>query len=214
MTVLRLKADAERPDPALLRRLANVLETGGVVVVPTETVYGVAARLDRPAAIRRLRTVKRRPDGKPLQVLVADVAQAVRLALEWPPAAVRLAESFWPGPLTVVVPAAAAVPDGVVAPDGTVGLRCPGPPALRQLLELSGPVAASSANLAGEPPATDCDGALAVLSAVDAALDTGPAVGGVPSTVVAITGDGWRILRQGALDETSLRATLEVHGGG
>lgn len=187
-------------DEAGLAAAAQALAAGEPVLVPTETVYGIAARIDRPTAIAALLRAKGRPDGKPLQVLVDGVESALDLALEPPPAARRLAEAFWPGPLTLVVAALSGIPIEVVAGDGSIGLRCPDHADLRRLLARTGPLAASSANLAGEPPATDYGAAVAALGAsVGVAADGGPCRGGVPSTVVRVRPDGAEVLRQGAL---------------
>ncbi len=188
-----------------LAQLAAVLDAGGVALVPTETVYGVVARLDSVAGVAALREAKRRDADKPLQVLVADSRTARALACRWPEAAERLALAFWPGPLTLVVPAAAAVPPAVRAADGTVGLRCPDHALMRQILALTGPLAASSANLAGEPPAVTNQAAVAALGGAAAvAVDAGGLVAGVPSTVVRVTGEGLEVLREGALSRAEV----------
>lgn len=191
-----------RPDEPWLEPLLAALAADALVLVPTETVYGVAARAESPAALEALRAAKGREADKPLQLLVPSPAAARALAASWPPAAARLAERWWPGPLTLVVPAADHLPAGRAAADGTVGLRCPDHPLALALLAATGPLAASSANLAGEAPATDCAAAVAALGEFAAcALDDGPVRGGVPSTVVRVTDAGVAVLRAGALAE-------------
>jgi release factor glutamine methyltransferase len=183
------------------------LEAGELILFPTETVYGIGARCDRPAAIARLYAAKGRDAGKPLQILVADASTARRLAADWPPMAEALAARFWPGPLTLVVPASEAVPADLRAADGTVGLRCPDLPLLTRLLAAAGPLAASSANRAGQPPATTRAEAVACLGdAAAVALDGGTAREGVASTVVRLGAAGVEILRQGALSAADIEA--------
>src|SRR5215213_6820694 len=123
MNVLRV--DPASPDPAVLQRAAAVLRDGGLVAFPTETVYGLGAHALDPAAIERIYQAKGRPAYNPLIVHVASVGQARGLSSAWPAAADWLAERFWPGPLTLVVPKAAAVPDAVSAGLATVGVRVP-----------------------------------------------------------------------------------------
>jgi L-threonylcarbamoyladenylate synthase len=191
--------------PAALEALA----AGRLILFPTETVYGVGARCDRPAAVAALRAAKGRAEDKPLQVLVPCAAAAAGLA-RFNRLAAALAARFWPGPLTLVLPAESAAPAELVTAAGTIGLRCPQHAGLARLLAGSGPLAASSANLAGQPPATTCAAATAALgSAVALALDGGPASLGQASTVVAIEGDGWRMLRPGALTAAQLAEAVD-----
>lgn len=198
-------------DEAGLAAAARALAAGEPVLVPTETVYGIACRIDRPTAIAALLAAKGRPDGKPLQVLVDGAQSALDLALEPPAAARRLAEALWPGPLTLVLAARPGTPAEVVAADGTIGLRCPDHADLRRLLARTGPLAASSANLAGEPPATNCEAAVAALgAAVGLAADGGPCRGGVPSTVVRVRDEEIDVLRQGAVSAAEIE---RVAGG-
>ncbi len=193
-------------DEATWATIGAALAQDGLLLVPTETVYGVAASALRPAAVARLQRLKGRESGKPLQLLVASPAAGRALAGEWPVEAQRLADAGWPGPLTLVVPAGPAVPREVVAADGTVGLRCPDHARLRELLARFGPLAASSANLPGEPPALDGAAAVAAVGQqVALALDGGAVAGGQPSTVVAVGAGGPRVLRLGAWSEEEVR---------
>ncbi|MBI5831855.1 MAG: threonylcarbamoyl-AMP synthase [Armatimonadetes bacterium] len=191
---------------------ASILAEGGLLLFPTETVYGIGARWDRADAVSAVYLAKGRPADKPLQVLVGSAAAARFMAAAQAPAFERLASAFWPGALTIVVPAAPGLPREVLAADGTVGLRCPNHAGLRALLQVSGPLAASSANRSTEPPATNCADAVAALGDyAQLALDSGPCVGGVPSTVVRLVGDELTVLRAGALDEARLREVAD-HG--
>ena len=183
-----------------------VWRAGGVVAVPTETVYGLAVRWRDATARERLFDLKRRPRDKQLQMLAFDLAMAERAGL-LPDAHVhRLAARFWPGPLTLVCPAAGETPGT------TIGLRLPDHAFIRRALELLGePLAATSANLSGAPPGTDAAGAVAGLDGQpDLLIDGGPARLGQASTVAALAPDGTlRILRPGAITEPQLRAALQ-----
>jgi L-threonylcarbamoyladenylate synthase len=197
-------------DPA---RAAAVLREGGICVYPTETFYGLGALVTRPEAIARLGAAKLRPEGKPLPLVAADTAGAFALWARVPPEAVRLADRFWPGPLTLAAPAAAGIHRDVAA-GGTVAVRVPGSPLARELCRLAGgPLISTSANLSGgAPPCRVEDLDPALVSRVDAVLDGGPTPGGEPSTVVAL-GDGPpRLVRAGAVPWAEVEAAL--HGAG
>ncbi|MFA5203849.1 MAG: L-threonylcarbamoyladenylate synthase [Lentisphaeria bacterium] len=187
-----------------------VWRAGGVVAVPTETVYGLAARWHDPAARERIYTLKRRPQDKRLQMLALDLAMAERAGVCADPRLRAIAAAFWPGPLTLVCPAAQAD----AGEDATIGLRLPDHPFIRRALEQLGePLAATSANLSGAPPGTAAAAAVAGLDGQpDLLVDGGPARLGQPSTVAALTRDGTlRILREGAVTEAQLRAVLEPY---
>jgi tRNA threonylcarbamoyl adenosine modification protein (Sua5/YciO/YrdC/YwlC family) len=179
----------------------RALRSGEAVVVPTDTVYGLAAVADVPAATARLFTLKHRAERKALAVLVADVDQAQSL-VEPVSAEVRaLMEDHWPGPLTLVLrrsPASRALDLGG-DDDTTVGVRCPGHALLRALARRVGPLATTSANRSGEPtPTTAAEAAAALDGPVGFVLDGGRC-DGVPSTVVDVTSAPWRVLRAGPI---------------
>lgn len=164
-------------------RAIEVLLAGGVIVVPTDTVYGLAARVDDAAAVGRLYELKGRPDHVPIAVLVADVAQADELG-RLSDADRAVADHFWPGPLTVVVPARREL--SFAAADGTVGLRCPESPLVRTLAAGVGPLATTSANRHGAATPLGAAAAAAGLAGpVDLVVDGGPCAG-APSTVVTV----------------------------
>ena len=183
-----------------------VWRDGGVVAVPTETVYGLTVRWHDPMARERLFDLKRRPRDQQLQMLAFDLAMAERAGL-LPDARVhRLAARFWPGPLTLVCPATTEVSGG------TIGLRLPDHAFIHRALELLGePLAATSANLSGAPAGTDAASAVAGLDGQpDLLIDDGPARLGQASTVAALAPDGTlRILRPGVITEAQLRAALQ-----
>jgi L-threonylcarbamoyladenylate synthase len=180
-------------DAAGIAKAARILESGGLVAVPTETVYGLAARADSAAAVARIYAAKGRPDFNPLIVHVRDVAQAQRYA-DFCDAARALAGAHWPGPLTLVLPrrADAGLAEAVTAGLPTVALRAPAHPAMRALLEATGfPLAAPSANRSGFISPTCTDHVLASLDGrIDLVLDGGPTTAGVESTIVAVRADG------------------------
>jgi L-threonylcarbamoyladenylate synthase len=187
VTEVRL-ADAEG-----IAKAARILESGGLVAVPTETVYGLAARADSAEAVAKIYAAKGRPDFNPLIVHVAGVEQAQRYA-DFSETALALAEAHWPGPLTLVLPrrADAGLAAAVMAGLPTVAVRAPAHPAMRALLErLDVPLAAPSANRSGFISPTSADHVLASLDGrIDMVLDGGPTTAGVESTIVAVRADG------------------------
>lgn len=193
-----------------LRHAAEVLRSGGLVAFPTETVYGLGANALDPAAVARIFAAKGRPANNPLIVHVASVEQARRLAASWPEAAEQLAARFWPGPLTLVVPRAAAVPDIVTAGAATVALRIPAHPVARALLEaVNLPIAAPSANRSNQVSPTTAEHVLHGLgSVVEILLDGGPASGGLESTVLDLSTDPPRLLRPGLVRPSEIEEII------
>jgi len=197
-------------EPAAVEEAARVLRAGGLVVFPTDTVYGVGAAVDRPDAVARLYVAKGRPLDRPIPVLIADEGQLQRLASEVNEAVLRLARRFWPGALTIVVPAQPWLPVEIVRDTGAVGVRMPDHPlALAIIRAAGGAVATTSANRSGEREACTVDEAIAALGeAVDLYIDGGRTPGGVPSTVVALEDGHLRVLRRGALDPALIEQVL------
>jgi L-threonylcarbamoyladenylate synthase len=204
MTIVRI--DPVAPDPAILARAADLLRRGELVVFPTETVYGLGAHAMDARAVRRIYEAKGRPSYNPLIVHVADTEGARAVASAWPERAARLADAFWPGPLTIVLPKRAGVPDEVTAGLDTVGLRVPlHPIALALLREARLPIAAPSANRSTElSPTTAQHVAKALGDRVEMILDAGPTTVGIESTVVDISSDETVILRPGVLGPQEL----------
>lgn len=201
-------------DAAGIAAAAEVLRGGGLVAVPTETVYGLAARADSADAVAAIYRAKGRPDFNPLIVHVPGIAEAGRLA-ELDDRARMLAEAFWPGPLTLVLPrrADSRLAPAVTAGLPTVALRCPAHPAMRAVLEAAGlPLAAPSANRSGGVSPTSAAHVAASLGGkVDLILDGGDCAQGIESTIVALRHGGWQILRPGPITEARIAAVL---GGG
>ncbi len=188
----------------------DVLRTGGIVALPTDTVYGIAIALDTPGGIEALFAAKRRPPDKGVVLLIADATQAPSIG-EWPAAAAALAAAFWPGGLTLVVPQRPDVPLPAALTGGapTIGLRVPDHDAPRALAVAVGPIPTTSANVSGLPEARDAAAILAQLGdAIALVLDGGPAHGGPASTIVDCTVEPPRILRAGAIPVEALEAVL------
>jgi L-threonylcarbamoyladenylate synthase len=197
-------------DAALAGRIseaAAVLRRGGVIAYPTETFYGLGALASDGAAVARLVRAKGRPDGKPLPLLGADLAQLEAVA-EFSPLARLLAAAFWPGPLTLVLPARPGLHPAITGGSGTVGVRVTsGAVASALAVAAGGALVSTSANPSGQPPpttATGLDGALR--ARLDLVLDGGATPGGRPSTVVAIEEGRLTLLRPGAVDVEAVRA--------
>ncbi len=186
---------------SIIAQAARSLLQGGVVVLPTDTVYGLAAHPAQAGAVARLYAIKRRPAGKPLALLAADMAAAESYGALLPPSARRMADAFWPGALTLVVDRNGS----------TEGIRVPAHPLSREVLAACGGVLrVTSANLSGGPPALSAAEALREVGpAADLVIDDGPAPGGVPSSVVRITATGWELLRSGAIPLELLRQAAE-----
>lgn len=185
----------EAPDPAALERAARVLRDGGLVALPTETVYGIAARADLPASVTRLLEVRQSPDDKNLTIHLADVDAVVQHVRGIPVFAAKLMRRFWPGPLTLVFP------EPVGPGSQAVGVRVPAHPVASGVLaRAGGPVVLPSANLSGRPPATSAAQVLEVFDGkVDLVVDGGPSRIGTASTVVRVLPQGWEMLREGAI---------------
>jgi L-threonylcarbamoyladenylate synthase len=205
-----LAIDPNAPDPVVLARAAGVLRAGGLVAFPTETVYGLGADALIAEAVGRVFTAKGRPANNPLIVHVADEAGARAVAGEWPEAAARLAARFWPGPLTLVVPKAAAVPAVVTAGGPTVAVRVPAHPVALALLRAAGvPLAAPSANRSSQLSPTRAEHVLRGLAGrIDLVLDGGPTTGGLESTVLDVTSTPPRLLRPGLIGPADLEAVI------
>lgn len=203
---VRLAADA-----AGIAQAAELLRAGALVALPTETVYGLAARADSDAAIAAVYRAKGRPDFNPLIVHVPSLATAERLAV-FDERARALAARFWPGPLTLVLPLrdGAEIVPAVTAGLPTIAVRCPAHPLMRAVLEQCGlPLAAPSANRSGAVSPTDADHVLATLDRrIAAVLDGGASERGLESTIVAMRETGWQLLRHGPIPQADLAAML------
>jgi L-threonylcarbamoyladenylate synthase len=202
-------------NPEGIARAAAELNAGGIVAVPTETVYGLAARAADGLAVARIYAAKGRPRFNPLIVHVADAAAAARLVAVAPLAAALMAK-FWPGPLTLVLPrrADAAVAALVTAGLDTLAVRCPAHPVMQALIAATGPLAAPSANASGRISATTAAHVAASLGdRVALILDGGATTAGLESTIVAVADAGWRLLRPGAVPVEAIAAVAGAPAG-
>jgi L-threonylcarbamoyladenylate synthase len=206
----RLIVDPTEPDAAPLQRAADLLRAGAVVAYPTDTLYGLAVDPSNDAAVRKLFGVKERDAAVPIPLIAADLEQAATAgtfgAIE-----LRLAEAFWPGPLTIVVPGAGTLSSLIPAADGTLAIRVPAHAVARRLAAcFGGCITATSANLSGAPAAADPDQVRAALGdRLDAMLDCGRVAGGAPSTIVAVRNGAPIMLRAGAVPWNRVLESLE-----
>lgn len=191
--------------PRAIEWTAERIAEGGVVAIPTDTVYGIAASLVHPQALERIYDIKQRPESQPLPVLVSSI-DALSHLVHLNDVAVPLLDAFWPGPLTVVLPAASRLPGRVLGPGETVGVRLPNHFLAIEVIEKAGgAIACTSANRSGEPPAKSASAVAETIgSELDLILDGGVAPGGVASTVVAIDDLSLRFLREGAISMTEV----------
>lgn len=205
-----VQVNPERPESALIARAAGRIRNGEVLAIPTDTFYGLAANPFDRAAVERVFAIKGRAETLPLLLLIDSVEMARELAKELPPPFYRLAERFWPGPLTMVVEASAKVPARVTGETGRIGLRLPAAAIPRELVKQAGiPVTGTSANRTGE---TECSSAQEVErslgESVPLILDGGVSQAIRPSTVVRVQADFWEVLREGAIAAEEIAAAL------
>jgi L-threonylcarbamoyladenylate synthase len=209
----RVFVDPDAPQRDAIEEAATWIRDAGVVAIPTDTLYGLAVDPFSRAAVARVFEVKGRPADRTLPLVAASLAQVEAHLGTLPPLAARLARRFWPGPLTLLVPAAPALAGGVVGPDGRVGVRVPAHAVARSVCAAAGqPVTATSANVSGAPATADPDVVERTLgSLVDFLLDTGPTPGGPPSTIVDVVEGAIRVIRPGAIGLDEIHACLQHH---
>ena len=197
-------------DYASLQVASEVIAAGGVVALPTDTLYGLAADPFRADAVARLFAVKGRSSERALPLIAADLEQIASHLGSLPPIGRCLAETFWPGPLTLLMRAPAVLAEGVTGGTGRVGVRVPAHPVARDLCRAcQRPLTATSANLSGEPPSSDPDEVERALGGrIDLLLDGGRAPGGQPSTIVDVTGSTLQLVRAGALAWDEVQACV------
>ena len=203
-----LTVDGAHPDASVVARCASALAGGALLIFPTDTLYALGGRALDPAVSRRVREVKGRPGGQPLPLVAADREQARALCAAWPRDADRLAAAFWPGPLTIVLPAADGVPPEVTSGTGTVAVRVPALALTIALCAAAGPLISTSANRTGARAPRTCAEAVEGVGAEAAiALDAGP---GAPlaSTIVDLAAATPVLLRAGAVAWADVLAAL------
>lgn len=213
MTAEIVRIHPEEPEPSLIDYIAKSVAAGLIVGLPTDTFYGLAVDPVNLRAVDRIYELKNRARHKPLSLLIADTAQAYGLARECDITFDRLAERFWPGPLTIIVKAGSRLPLRVTANTGNVALRVPEAPIARAVVTRLGlPITATSANLQGQP---ECSFASCVREQlgdkIPLIVDGGPTARSVPTTIVDLTAGGrsWSILREGAIPTHEIALCLQ-----
>jgi tRNA threonylcarbamoyl adenosine modification protein (Sua5/YciO/YrdC/YwlC family) len=208
-----LRIHPDEPEPHLVAQVVDALQLGQVVALPTDTFYGLAVDPVNLRAVDNIYELKTRARHKPLSLLIADVAQAYEVARNIDSAFDRLAEKFWPGPLTLIVKAGSKLPLRVTANTGNVALRVPEAPICRAVVEKLGlPITATSANLRGLP---ECTYAGCVREQfgekIPLIVDGGPTARSVATTIVDLSGGGnsWMILREGAIPTHEIALALQ-----
>jgi len=209
-----LHINPEKPERDLLRYTAEKLVRGNVVAIPTDTLYGLAADPFNLAAVDEIYRVKGRPEARALPILVNSVDMASALALEIPKNFHRLAETFWPGALTIVVDASHLVPLKVTANTKRVALRWPKNMVVQGIIaEFGGPITGTSANLSGFPSCSTAEEVMEQLGKrVPLVIDTGDTKATLPSTIIELHGREWKIGREGAITEAEIDDALGGEG--
>lgn len=190
---------------------ASMLRKGGLVAVPTETVYGIAASAEDGVAVQMIYDLKDRDYDKPVSVLVTGMDMVEKYCQNIPPVAYRLAEKYWPGPLTMILEDREVVPAMVTADTGTLGVRCPDHPLTLAIIEKAGvPLAAPSANPSGDEPAKTAREVLDYFNRkIEGVVDGGPCAMGVASTILDLTEEEPKVLREGGISAGELLAFVK-----
>lgn len=206
-----LRVSAQSPEADVLRYAADFLTRGCVVGVPTDTFYGLAADPFNLAAVDEIYRVKGRPEARALPILVNSLDRALLLSRENPENFTRLAQTYWPGALTVVVEASHRLPLKVTAGTGRIAVRWPNSQVICQLIaEFDGPITGTSANISGFPSCSSADQVMKQLGGkLPLVLDAGDTGAALPSTIVELHGDNWKILREGAIPVAEIEKTLQ-----
>lgn len=207
-----LNISRDRPDPERLAYAAHLIRLGQVVAIPTDTLYGLAADPFNLSAVDSIFRIKGRPGHKPLLLMVDSVEQAEEITTDLPDSFYKLARRFWPGPLTLVVPASRRMPRKIASDMGKVAIRMPDARIPRGLMkELGSPLTGTSANLAGLESCTNAaDVQLQLGDRVPLIIDAGESGIGVPSTIVDLGPSGWKVVREGAIAANDIQEFFDV----
>jgi L-threonylcarbamoyladenylate synthase len=207
-----LRIDRQRPPPELIAKAATVLRAGGVIAYLTDTLYGLGADAFNAAAVQRVFDVKSRPQEKALPVIIGHLNALPTVAKEIPAAAKTLIDHFWPGPLSLIMPASPSLPELLHGSSGKVAVRWPACEAAQALaIAAGGALTATSANRSGAPPAQEADEVLRSLGGqIDLIIDSGAAVETRPSTMLDITVSPPRLTREGAIPFAMLDAVIKI----
>lgn len=211
MPVEVLAISTETPDPSRVSYAADFIKRGKVIAIPTDTFYSLSADPFNLAAIEEVYRVKGRPETKALPILVNSIEQSVSMIREMPDSFLVLAHKFWPGALTLVVEATHGIPLKVTGNSGRVAVRWPDSRITTALIEaVGGPITGTSANLSGFPSCTNATQIVKQFGdRLPLVLDSGDTGATLASTIVRITGDDWRVVREGALPESEIEKALD-----
>jgi tRNA threonylcarbamoyl adenosine modification protein (Sua5/YciO/YrdC/YwlC family) len=206
-----LRVNAQTPEADVLRYASDFLARGCVIGIPTDTLYGLAADPFNLAAVDEIYRVKGRPETRALPILVNSLEQAMLLARETPRNFLRLAQEFWPGALTLVTEAANRLPLKVTANTGRIAVRWPRSQVVRRLIaEFDGPITGTSANISGFPACSNAEQVMKQLGdRLPLVLDGGETGAALPSTIVELHGDAWKIIREGAIPVAEIEKALQ-----
>jgi L-threonylcarbamoyladenylate synthase len=205
-----LSIDPHAPDPAAIREIVEVLQAEGLVALPTDTLYGLAADISSETALERLVTVKARPHDMPIPIFISGMDALEGITPEVSEVVRRLARQFWPGPLTLILHASPEISEMITAGTGTVGVRIPRLPLIQTILTTLGrPITGTSANKSGGiNPLTAKDVSQSIGDQIDLLVDGGRVPGGIASTVLDCTQLPFRIIREGAVGRQSIAGVL------
>ncbi len=205
-----IRVDSVQPDQAIMKKAGKILTQQGVVIFPAQCLYGVAANALNTAAVEKVFQIKQRPKDNPILVLVRDKKALAQLVKTIPAQAIALMDTFWPGSITLVFEAAGSISPRLTAHTGKIGIRLPGHPVARALVNaVDFPITGTSANLSGQPGChrvTDLDSA--IIRDADYILDSGQVRGGTGSTIVDVTQTPIKIIRQGAVTADAVHKIL------
>ncbi|MFC6153774.1 L-threonylcarbamoyladenylate synthase [Nocardioides yefusunii] len=211
---MRLSTETEADQESAVEEATKAIRAGDLVVLPTDTVYGIAADAFEAASVQKLLDAKGRGRQMPPPVLISSPSTVDALATDVPEFARTLIAHFWPGALTLVCHQQPSLQWDLGETHGTVAVRLPMDSVALAILERTGPLAVSSANLSGQPAALDADAAFEMLGeSVAVYVDAGPSQGGTASTIIDVTGESARILRLGALSVEQIKEALQLHAG-
>jgi L-threonylcarbamoyladenylate synthase len=198
----------ERDMEQAIHAAIEVLENSGLIAFPTETFYGLGVKFDVESTLKRLYDLKHRPKDKAMPLIIGKNTLLPRIASIVSKKAANLMDKFWPGPLTLILPAQEGISEFITAGTQKVAVRIPGKSFALQLAKAASfPITATSANISGHPPAQNAETVRSYFGdAVDLIIDGGPAPGGLPSTIVDVTGDSMKILRAGVIRKESLES--------
>lgn len=207
MTIIR---PAETGISEALEKASEIIKKGGVIAYPTETFYGLGVKFNDIAALRKLYKIKHRSRNQALPLIIGEKMLLQLIASSITDSAEKLADKFWPGPLTLLLPAKPDISEFITAKTGNIAVRIPGKSfALDLVLSLGFPITATSANISGMPPADNADGVIRYFgNAIDLIIDCGKTPGGKPSTIVDASGEKIRFLRAGAVSIKKVLAAL------